>query len=45
MDIFATPNVSLGIDVKLHVWAGDDQFGIVRYGLTPVVGVELLFHF
>jgi hypothetical protein len=45
IDVFPSPYISIGIDLKLHVWAGDNPFGIVFYGLTPEVGVEVLFHF
>jgi hypothetical protein len=45
LDVFPSPYISIGIDLKVHVWAGNDAFGMVFYGLTPEVGVEVLFHF
>jgi len=45
VSVFPKRFISIGLDVKVHVWGGDDQFGMVKYGLTPVVSAAVLFHF
>lgn len=45
VDFFAGGYVAVGFDVRVHVWGGEDSFGMVTYGITPVVGVGMSAHF
>jgi hypothetical protein len=39
--IAANEFISLGVDVRFHIWGGEDRFGAVTYGITPAVGLGL----
>jgi len=45
VDIMPVPYLSLQVDVRFHIWGGEDRFGVVTYGLTPVVGVGMSLQF
>lgn len=45
VDILPNDYLAFDIDVRFHVWGGEDRFGMVTYGVTPTVGVGLTLSF
>ena len=45
VDILPSPYAAFGVDVRIHIWGGEDRFGVVTYGLTPVVSVGFTVRF
>jgi hypothetical protein len=44
IDFYVDPVVSIGIDVKLHFWSGEDSDLDPGDGFTPTVSIMVLFH-
>ena len=45
IDFFIDSTFSVGIDLKLHSWEGDDNFGVPGSVFSPSVGLMFLAHF
>jgi len=45
IDFYLDPMFSIGVDLKLHWWSGEDDLLVPGDGFTPAAGVSFLVHF
>ena len=45
IDFYLDPMFSIGVDLKLHWWSGEDNLLVPGDGFTPAAGVSFLVHF